>query len=116
MLTGKVVVIIGGSSGIGLATAKAAYDQGAHVVISGRTQEKLNTAIKIIGNGVRSFEVDVADETSVRTMFNQLDHVDHVFVTASHIVLGAILETDSEILKSTLDSRFWGSYFAAMCK
>ncbi|TCZ74006.1 SDR family NAD(P)-dependent oxidoreductase, partial [Paenibacillus albiflavus] len=95
MLTGKVVVIIGGSSGIGLSTAKAVHDQGAHVVIAGRSQEKLNTAVKTIGIGVRSFEVEVADETSVRTMFDQLDRVDHVFVTASHVVLGAILDTDS---------------------
>jgi NAD(P)-dependent dehydrogenase (short-subunit alcohol dehydrogenase family) len=113
MLTDKVVVIIGGSSGIGLATAKAVHDQGAHVVIAGRSLEKLNAAVKTIGNGVQSFVVEISDETSVRTMFDQLDHVDHVFVTASHVVLGAILDTDSADLKSTLDSRFWGSYFAA---
>jgi len=113
MLTGKVVVIIGGSSGIGLSTAKAVHDQGAHVVIAGRSQEKLNTAVKTIGNGVRSFVVEIANEDSVRTMFDQLDRVDHVFVTASQVVLGAILDTDIADLKSTLDSRVWGSYFAA---
>ncbi len=46
-------------------------------------------------------------------MLNQLDRIDHLFITAANVVLGSFLDTDSDALKSTLDTRFWGSYFSA---
>ncbi|OAB37081.1 hypothetical protein PMSD_09765 [Paenibacillus macquariensis subsp. defensor] len=113
LLTDKHVVIIGGSSGIGLATAKAAHTQGAYVYIAGRSEDKLNRAVKDIGSRVQSYVVDVSDEDSIKKMLNQLDRIDHLLVTASDIVFGYLLDTDSTSLKSTLDTRFWGSYFSA---
>jgi len=112
------VVIIGGSSGIGLATAQAAATEGAYVYIAGRSQDKLRRAVKTLeerglGNRVKSLVVDAADESSVKTMFDQIERVDHVFVTASQIQLGSIADTETEKLKLTLDSKFWGSYYAA---
>jgi NAD(P)-dependent dehydrogenase (short-subunit alcohol dehydrogenase family) len=51
-LTGKVALITGGNSGIGLATAKRFVQEGAHVFISGRRQSKLNEAVKQVGSNV----------------------------------------------------------------
>jgi NAD(P)-dependent dehydrogenase (short-subunit alcohol dehydrogenase family) len=113
LLTGNHVVILGGSSGIGLAIAKAAHAQGAYIHIAGRSRDKLLRAAEIIGHRVEIYIVDTTDEESVKKMFYSLDSVDHVIVTASSVQLGAILDTESVDLKSTLDSRFWGSYYAA---
>ncbi|WP_068773590.1 SDR family oxidoreductase [Paenibacillus sp. FJAT-26967] len=113
MLTDKTIVIIGGSSGIGYAAARMAYASGARVVIAGRSQEKLQAAAEAVGSGVRTFAVEIANEASVAGLFSQLSHVDHLFITASDVVLGPILDTDSSRLQSTMDSRFWGSYYAA---
>ncbi|RJX40213.1 SDR family oxidoreductase [Paenibacillus pinisoli] len=112
-LAGKRVVIIGGSSGIGLAAAKAACEQGASVHIAARSRNKLLDAIQAIGGDVTAHEVNAAYEDEMKALFDSMDLVDHVFVTASEVATGAVLESDSEQLRSSLDSRFWGCYFAA---
>ena len=60
-LDGKVAVVTGGNSGIGLATAKEFSEQGAKVAISGRDQETLNSAKKEIGNGVLVVKADTSN-------------------------------------------------------
>jgi len=112
-LESKVVVVLGGSSGMGLATAKAAAAEGAQVVITGRSQEKLNAANAQLPAGSRSAALDVADEAGTRTLFEQIGHVDHLFVTAASVTLGAGLTMDTEKLRPAMDTRFWGSLYAA---
>jgi NAD(P)-dependent dehydrogenase (short-subunit alcohol dehydrogenase family) len=112
-LESKVVVVLGGSSGMGLATAKAASAEGAQVVITGRSQEKLNAANAQLPAGSRSAALDVADEAGTRALFEQIGHVDHLFTTAASVTLGAGLATDTEKLRPGMDTRFWGSLYAA---
>src|SRR6516162_5868725 len=59
-LEGKVAVVTGGNSGIGLATAKRLQEEGARVAISGRNKETLDEAVRTIGNGVVAVQSDVA--------------------------------------------------------
>ena len=59
-LEGKVAVITGGNSGIGLATAQRFADEGAHVFITGRRQAELDQAVKQIGHGAVAVQGDVA--------------------------------------------------------
>ena len=59
-LAHKTVVILGGSSGIGLATAKAAQAEGAQVIVTGRSRNRLQMAQATLGNGARTVALDVA--------------------------------------------------------
>ena len=59
-LDGKVAVVTGGNSGIGLATAKRFVAEGAYVFITGRRQAQLDAAVREIGNNVTGVQGDVA--------------------------------------------------------
>jgi NAD(P)-dependent dehydrogenase (short-subunit alcohol dehydrogenase family) len=78
----RSVVIIGGSSGIGLAIAKEAVDAGAAITIAGRSQAKLDEACRAIAGDVGIRTVDVSDEQSVKSLFSQIGPFDHLVVTA----------------------------------
>ena len=79
-LTGAKVVILGGSTGIGFATAKAASAEGARVIIAGRSPEKLKTASAALANKVETAAVDVNEEAAVRAFFAARDGIDHIFI------------------------------------
>ena len=102
------VVVIGGSSGIGLATARRATDAGAHVTIVGRDENRLAAARDELGDDVRSFALDVADEGAVDALFASLDEVDHVATLAGTHVAGTIVDVDTATLRGPVDNRFWG--------
>ncbi|MDS7593977.1 SDR family oxidoreductase [Agrobacterium tumefaciens] len=82
----KVVVITGGTEGIGLETAKSFAAEGAFVYITGRRQERLDEALKEIGNGVVGVQGDVSDPVAVDRLYARIrqDHnrVDVVFANA----------------------------------
>jgi len=112
-LANKTVVILGGSSGIGLATAKAAKAEGAYVIITGRSRERLDAARAELGGEVRAVSLDAADEAGMRLLFEDLKSVDHVFTTAATVTIGGGLAADTDSLRSGMDTRLWGSWFAA---
>ncbi|WP_312944470.1 glucose 1-dehydrogenase [Agrobacterium sp.] len=82
----KVVVITGGTDGIGLATAKTFAAEGAHVYITGRRQERLDEALREIGHGAVGVQGDVSDASAVERLYARIrqDHgrVDVVFANA----------------------------------
>jgi NAD(P)-dependent dehydrogenase (short-subunit alcohol dehydrogenase family) len=112
-LANKTIVVLGGSSGIGLATAKAAKDEGAQVIITGRSQKRLDEASASLGGGVRAVSLDVADESGMRTFFGHLESVDHIFVTAATVIFNGGLAADTDMLRPGIDTRVWGSWYAA---
>jgi NAD(P)-dependent dehydrogenase (short-subunit alcohol dehydrogenase family) len=112
-LKDQTVVVIGGSSGIGLATAKAAADEGAHVVITGRSRERLDEAKVAIGREVRAESIDSNDEAATRRLFDGLPRVDHVFVSAATVTINSSITVETSALHPALDTRFWGSLYAA---
>jgi len=98
-LDGKVAIVTGGSSGIGLATAKRFADEGAYVFITGRRQPELDAALKTIGKNVAGVQGDVSKledlDRLYATVQKQKGHVDIIFANAGGGIpapLGAITE------------------------
>ena len=72
------IIIIGGSSGIGLATAKGAVELGANVIIAARTAEKLEQARQEIGQSAETAVLDMSQEDKVQSFFEQVGPFDHL--------------------------------------
>jgi NAD(P)-dependent dehydrogenase (short-subunit alcohol dehydrogenase family) len=112
-LKNQTVVILGGSSGIGLATAHAALLEGAKVTITGRSRERLEKARGSLESDVRTRALDVTDEPGTRDLFNESGHVDHVFITAGVVAFDPKLAPDSRSMQPAIETRFWGGLYAA---
>lgn len=106
------VVIIGGSSGIGLATAKAALDEGANVVIASRSKEKLENANRQLGQKALIYTVDLADRISLEKLFQEVGELNHLFISAAEPKSGLLMNTSVEDIRPHFDARFWGTYLA----
>jgi NADP-dependent 3-hydroxy acid dehydrogenase YdfG len=112
-LVHKTVVILGGTSGIGLATAKAAQAEGARVVVTGRSHDRLQAAQSELGSGALIRARCRRRSRYARARFQELDRVDHIFITAGIVALDARLTPDSASLRPAMDIRFWGAFNAA---
>jgi NAD(P)-dependent dehydrogenase (short-subunit alcohol dehydrogenase family) len=112
-LTNKTIVIIGGSSGIGLATANAALTNHADVIITGRSRDRLDSAVRELGAHVRAIALDSTDEAGTRAMFNDIAHVDHIFVSAGGVTPDKALSVDVAAMRPAIDVRLWGAIYAA---
>ena len=111
-LKDQKVVIIGGSSGIGLATARAALEEGASVVIASRSKEKLVKANQLLEGKAMIYEVDLADRPSLEKLFQEVRELNHLFISAADPQAGLLMKTGMEKIRSSLDTRFWGTYCA----
>ena len=109
-LEGERVVVVGGSSGIGLETARLALAAGASVTIAGRSEDRLRRAAADLGGAVRSVVADVTDDGSVKALFDGETRVDHVFLPAGELKPGGgdVLGADLSALRSILESRLLG--------
>lgn len=111
LLAGKKVVVVGGSSGIGLATAELAKSEGAEVIIASRSAEKLNAAAAKLG--AKAIQTDVSSDDSVANLFRQCGHVDHVVVTAAQLKTGPFKSVSMDDVRSTMEGKFWGAWRCA---
>src|SRR6478672_3686924 len=110
-LAGKKVVVVGGSSGIGLATAELARQEGADVVVASRNAQRLKAAADNIG--ATDIAADVTSDESVVDLFRKCGTVDHVVVTAAQLRTGPFRTVAMDDVRSTMESKFWGAWRVA---
>ena len=109
----KRVVIVGGSSGIGLAVAEQAASQGAKVVIASSNAERVQKAIKAVGREAKGQAVDVSDEGAVETFFSGLGPFDHlVFTAGDSLHLHDLGATDLKQARRAFELRYWAALAA----
>ncbi|WP_170773761.1 SDR family oxidoreductase [Ruegeria lacuscaerulensis] len=112
-LSGKHIVIVGGSSGMGKATAKMATALGAKVTIASRNTAKLQAAAGEIGSGVRIAPVDTTDGAGVSSWARGLGSVDHLVISASSAARGAFTDLPIDDLRAMFEAKFIGPYMTA---
>jgi NAD(P)-dependent dehydrogenase (short-subunit alcohol dehydrogenase family) len=109
----KRVIVVGGSSGIGLAVAEQAASQGAHVVIASSNHERIQRAIESVGGEAQGQVVDVSDERAVATFFSKLGTFDHlVFTAGDSLHLRNLATTDLQQARRAFELRYWAALAA----
>jgi NAD(P)-dependent dehydrogenase (short-subunit alcohol dehydrogenase family) len=114
-LSNKIVVVTGGTSGIGLEAAKLFRAEGATVIIVGQNPARLQSAASELGNGVTLLRADVSKPSEVENLFRQISekfgHIDVVFANAG-MGLAATLEAVTEDqIDTQLGVNFKGVFF-----
>jgi NAD(P)-dependent dehydrogenase (short-subunit alcohol dehydrogenase family) len=114
-LTGKVAVVTGGNSGIGLSTAKRFHEEGAKVVISGRDQRTLDDAVKKIGDGIVAVRADVAKlgdlDKLYKTVAEKFGKIDVLFANAGIAKFAPVADSGEELFDEQFDVNVKGVYF-----
>jgi len=112
---GKTVVVTGGNSGIGLATAKLFREEGAKVAISGRDQKTLDEAVNIIGAGTLAVKADVSKLADIDKLFAQVaakfGKIDALFANAGIAKFAPIDASSEQMFDETFDINVKGLYF-----
>ncbi len=115
-LSGKRVVVIGGSSGIGFAVAQAALEDGARVIVGSSGAANVEAALARLGDGAEGSAVNVRDEADVAAFFERIGAFDHLVYTAGDWggVLGgqSIPDLDLAGADAVFAVRFWGAVSA----
>lgn len=112
-LQGKKVILLGASSGLGLATAKAATTEGANVVIVSSNQQRIDKALAGLPDGSEGHAVDLSKEENIKDFFAGIGAFDHLVYTAGeNLNLKTIDQTDIEDARSFFNVRFWSPFAA----
>jgi NAD(P)-dependent dehydrogenase (short-subunit alcohol dehydrogenase family) len=114
-LDGKIAVITGGSSGIGLATAEDFVREGAYVYLTGRRQEQLDTAVATLGKSVCGVRGDVANLAELDRLYAQIEkekgRLDIVFANAGIATVEPLGEITEEKFDLTFNTNLRGLLF-----
>ena len=112
---GKVALITGGNSGIGLATAQRFLEEGARVAISGRNQKTLAEAVKKLGKDVLAIQADTAHLAEVERLLGEVNKkfgkIDVLFINAGVAKFAPLTETPEALFDEQFDINIKGAYF-----
>jgi NAD(P)-dependent dehydrogenase (short-subunit alcohol dehydrogenase family) len=112
-LHNKRVVILGGSSGIGLAVAEQAESQGAKLVIASSNAERVQKAVEKLEGNTQGHTLDLTDESAVENFFAKLGAFDHlVFTAGDGLRLHDLAATDLQQARGAFELRYWAALAA----
>jgi NAD(P)-dependent dehydrogenase (short-subunit alcohol dehydrogenase family) len=112
-LNGKRIVVLGGSSGIGLAVAQAAAKEGAALVIASSNQARVDAALKLLPTNAEGHVADLASEAAIAALFAKIGAFDHLAYTAGENLQLAKLDTlDLDWARGFFGVRYWGAMAA----
>lgn len=107
------VVLLGGTSGIGLATAQAALAAGASVTVVSSRSQRVAEAVALLGDKAHGYTVDLKNEAALRDLFAQIKSFDHlVFSAGDSLKTGPLLDMDLETVRQLFDVRVFGAIAA----
>jgi NAD(P)-dependent dehydrogenase (short-subunit alcohol dehydrogenase family) len=112
-LKDKRVLVVGGSSGIGLAAARAAAKAGAAVTIAARSETRFATVVETVGHGATARRLDAGDDASVDAFFADGQEWDHIVLTAGKGGRGRLAEVAMPDALEAMNGKFWSYYRVA---
>jgi NAD(P)-dependent dehydrogenase (short-subunit alcohol dehydrogenase family) len=107
------IVVLGGTSGIGLAVAKAAAAEGAEVVVGSSSEGRVSEALAVLGQGATGRAVNLSDEAAMRAFFEWAGPFDHLAYTAGEPLQLLGLDADLAEVRKFFELRYWGALAAA---
>lgn len=107
-LSGRTVLVVGGTSGMGFAVAQQALAVGARVIVASRSAERLAKAVSKLGTAAVGEVLDILDDASVEQFWQRVGQVDHLVITAANLHAVALTGASLEDAQATMDSKFWG--------
>jgi NAD(P)-dependent dehydrogenase (short-subunit alcohol dehydrogenase family) len=111
VLSAKQVIVIGGTTGIGLEVARQSAERGAHVTVASSTQERVDAALKLLPDGTDGVRLDVTDENAVRGLFTrEFDHL--VYTAGDSMLIKPVTEVPVADARRYFDVRYWGALAA----
>jgi NAD(P)-dependent dehydrogenase (short-subunit alcohol dehydrogenase family) len=111
---GKRIVLLGGTSGIGFATAQAAAREGASVVVASSRQASVDRALGILPAGAEGHAADLTDARALPALFERVGPFDHLVFTAGEALkLASLASTDPASARRYFELRYWGAFLAA---
>jgi NAD(P)-dependent dehydrogenase (short-subunit alcohol dehydrogenase family) len=106
----KRVVVVGGTSGMGLATARAAAMEGAEVIVASASRSRVERAVVELQNSVAGLVLDVTDDGAVESFFAEVGEVDHLVYTAGEaLALSPLADLDVDRARSFFEVRYFGA-------
>ena len=107
------VLVLGGSSGIGLAAAKAIAAAGANVTIVSRSSDKVQTGVAQIGNGASGAVLDASDDAAVEAFFGRQPDWDHIVVSVAAGRSAGLHDLSLPDAYGNMSAKFWSAYRTA---
>jgi NAD(P)-dependent dehydrogenase (short-subunit alcohol dehydrogenase family) len=111
-LSGKHVVVIGGTSGIGRSVAQQAAAAGARVTVGSRNQKRVSDTVALLGSPAQGRTVDVSDGESVRAFFEAAGAIDHLVLPGNEVKIAPFGKLPVADAQASMMSKFWGQYMA----
>jgi NAD(P)-dependent dehydrogenase (short-subunit alcohol dehydrogenase family) len=112
-LKGSRVLVLGGTSGIGLATAQQAAAQGAKVTVASRSGDKVNAAVAKIGSGATGEPLDTTNDAALEAFFSSHPEWDHIVVSVAAGRSAGIHDMTVQDAYGNMNAKFWTAYKTA---